>query len=144
MTDRMKRYLIIAALLVGAGLVLFGSVALFVQSTHPDKKVRDGVVVEHKFDPAHDDTYWVQVYDGQTCFTTGSGTNQTRTCTNHYHPEQRTDHIPDRWYIRVEGCKRYRADAPIEYCTKKSKRRMQVTQADYNALPIGAKWTEAP
>lgn len=126
----------IALIVVG-----FGAAAI-INSTHPDKKVREGKVIEHRFIPAHDEDYTVQVYDGETCFNTGYGTSQTKQCQSHYHTEWRTDHIPDAWWIKVEGCKRLKADSPVEFCDKMNTRKVWVAQSDYNTLKIGSVWHE--
>lgn len=131
-------FAVVIVLITSLGLIT----GAIVNSTHPDKKVREGKVIEHKFIPAHDEDYTVQVYDGETCFNTGYGTSQTRQCQSHYHTEWRTDHIPDAWWIRVEGCKRLKAADPLEYCEKTSKRRVWVTQSDYDTLKIGTLWRE--
>lgn len=115
-----------------------------VQSTHPDKKVREGRVIERKFIPAHDESYTVQVYDGETCYPSYDSYTKSykQNCTSHYHTEWRTDHIPDAWWVKVEGCKRLKAADPLETCEKMKVRRVWVDQEQYNQLNIGATWHE--
>lgn len=140
----LKHFLIgVSVALVGIGILGLITGAI-VQSTHPDKKVRDGKVITHRFVPAHEETYYVQQYTGQTCINTGYGTNQTRICTSNYITVPQTDHIPDAWFITVQGCKRLRAESAVEYCEKPSTRTVHVDETQFHELKIGAEWHEAP
>lgn len=124
-------------LAIGFGVILVGLALLFItvttiiNSTHPDKKVRDGLVILNKFDPEHSQWELKNLRDyGAPCIKLNDSLYQ---CHEHY---------PDRWYITVEGCKRYRADPPTSTCDRKYIRTMRVDLETYRTYLVGAKWHE--
>jgi hypothetical protein len=129
---------------VGCFLACMLTVAggIWASSRPPAPQVREGKVVERQFSPAHDYTYFVQVYSGETCITIGSGTSKSQSCTPHYTMVPMTGHVPDRYYLIVRGCPRRKGDSPIDYCQKPRKRKVQVPLTTYDGTRVGATWTE--
>lgn len=143
-----SRYVILAGVVLLSAICLGAIAYSAIESTHPDKKVREGKVIQGKFVPQHEHHYMEAVYVGQTCRTvyTGSGTNQSsyQSCTPNYIYVPRTETIPDAWFITIQGCKRLKADSPLEYCEKPSKRTVRVDETSYHELKVGSRWHESP
>lgn len=127
------------------GILIFGGITwAIVDSTHPDKKVREGRVIERRFIPAHEH-HWIQTIATPHTSCSYNSSTKSQSCSTSYTyiyiPQ--TDHIPDAWWVKVEGCKRLKADDPLETCEKPSVRKVWVGEITYEALQIGRQWRES-
>lgn len=79
----MRRLLILAALVAACG-----------------PTINNGTVSSTRFVAAHEYTWLMPVYAGQTCTSTG-GKKPSRVCTPRYTYIPRTEHVPDACYVTL-------------------------------------------
>lgn len=98
-------------------------------------KVNVGEVVDRDFEPAHEETYFTQVQTGQSCYS--SGNPPVQHCTPIYMqvPHQRWE--PDRWRIRIKGCKAEEGDFERHECDEKDRRWVTVDRDTYESVRNG-------
>ncbi len=135
---------IVVGVLLGAFILTGAITYAIVDSTHPDKKVREGKVIDRRFVPAHE-YHWIQTISIPHESCSYNSSTKSESCSTYYTyiyvPQ--VDHIPDAWWVKVEGCKRLKAADPTEFCDKMSTRKISVGEITYEALKIGDQWREA-
>lgn len=130
----------VECVLYGAGLgvalvaLIFG--LAWASSRPPDPRVYEGKVSERVFVPAHERTWMMQQYAGQTCTKIGN----VNSCTPNYIYVPMTERIADAWFLKVKGCKRREDDSPVQYCQKQGTRSLRVGEAAYMATKVGDEW----
>jgi hypothetical protein len=95
-------------------------------------KVNAGEVVERKFIPAHQETWYQQVQVGQTC----AGGNPP-ICTPIYTQVPHTSWEPDEWRIRIRGCKAEEGDFERRTCKDLDRRWVTVSERTYETTKVG-------
>ena len=118
--------------IIFAGLAL-AAVLFWCTTVPPDPIVREGKVVAHDFEPAHDYTYTERIWIGQTC----SGSGSTQVCTPNYIYVQKTGHEPDHWRVTLEGCPRRAKDSEAG-CNKPKRWEIEVTHKEFDQYTIGS------
>lgn len=98
----------------------------------------EGEVINKRFEPAHDESSVERVYVGQSC--TGGYGSQPQTCSPNYIWVPTTEHIPDAWFLHVEGCEREEESDPFKSndCKERSRSWWEVSQSEYEAAYRGA------